>query len=83
MRICLANALILAVRRAGPQARFALAQRLVGPLLAAMEAWREPSSHVRAALLQARTPTSDFSPNPELRARTCASVGSGCVRAVQ
>ena len=55
MRICLANALILALRRAGPQVHALLAQRLVVPLLAALEARREPSSHVRAALLQACT----------------------------
>ncbi|KAK9836145.1 hypothetical protein WJX81_004442 [Elliptochloris bilobata] len=51
-RICLANALILAVRRAAPPAHALLAGRLVAPLLAALAAQCEPSTHVRAALFQ-------------------------------
>lgn len=83
MRICLANALILAVRCAGPQAAAALAQRLVAPLLAALQARREPSSHVRAALLQARPPALSSATILSPVHAFCASAGSGRVRAIQ
>ena len=54
MRICLANALILAVRNAAPHAHALFAQRLAAPLLDALERQRVANTHVRAALLQAR-----------------------------
>jgi len=53
VRACLANALILAVRRASPRTHARLAARLVPPLLAALG--RERNAHLRAAVLQART----------------------------